>query len=42
MFKLVVNGIEMPEIFFNYDDAKRALNNIIDNNCATGGYVKLV
>ena len=31
-FKLEVNGMMMPEIYFNYDQAKAALENICNNN----------
>ena len=38
-FKLEVNGIMMPEIYFNYDQAKAALQNIENNNVAVIGRV---
>ena len=38
-FKLEVNGMMMPEIYFNYDQAKAALEHICNTNVATGGQV---
>lgn len=38
-FKLEVNGMMMPEIYFNYDQAKAALEHICNTNVATGGRV---
>ena len=38
-FKLEVNGMLLPEIYFDYEHAKKALQNICDNNVATGGRV---
>ena len=38
-FKLEVNGIMMPEIYFNYDQAKAALQNIEKTNVAVIGRV---
>ena len=38
-FKLEVNGIMMPEIYFNYDQAKAALENIENTNVAVIGRV---
>jgi len=38
-FKLEVNGMILPEIYFNYDQAKAALENICNNNVATYGRV---
>lgn len=39
MFKLEVNNILLPEIYFNYDAAKKALRDIENSNVATGGRV---
>lgn len=38
-FKLEVNGMMMPEIYFNYGQAKAALEHICNTNVATGGRV---
>lgn len=38
-FKLEVNGMMLPEIYFNYDQAKTALQNIEKNNVAIIGRV---
>ena len=38
-FKLEVNGMIMPEIYFNYDQAKAALENIENTNVAVIGRV---
>lgn len=38
-FKLEINGIMMPEIYFNHDQAKAALKNICESNIATGGRI---
>lgn len=38
-FKLEVNGMLLPEIYFDYGQAKTALQTICDNNIATGGRV---
>lgn len=38
-FKLEINGMLMPEIYFNYDQAKQALQHICDTNVATYGRV---
>ena len=38
-FKLEVNGMVLPEIYFNYDQAKAALQNIENNNVAVIGRV---
>jgi hypothetical protein len=38
-FKLEVNGMILPEIYFDYEQAKKALNNIIENNVACMGRV---
>lgn len=38
-FKLEVNGMLLPEIYFNYDQAKEALRTIEKNNVATFGRV---
>lgn len=33
-FKLVANGIVMPEIYFQYDQARQARQKLKDNNIA--------
>lgn len=38
-YKLNVNGILLPDIYFEYQQAKKALENICKNNIATGGRV---
>ncbi len=38
-FKLEVNGMILPDIFFNYEQAKAALHNIKENNVACMGRV---
>lgn len=38
-FKLEVNGMLLPDIYFDYEQAKKALQDICDNNVATGGRV---
>lgn len=38
-FKLEVNGMLLPEIYFDYGQANKALQHIRDNNVATGGRV---
>lgn len=38
-YKLNVNGILWPDIYFDYQQAKKALENICKNNIATGGRV---
>lgn len=38
-FKIEANGILLPEIYFNYDQAKAALRNLEDNNVALIGRV---
>jgi len=38
-FKLEVNGMILPEIYFDYQQASQALQNISKNNVATGGRV---
>lgn len=38
-FKLEVNGILLPEIYFDYQQASKALQHIKDTNVATGGRV---
>lgn len=38
-FKLEVNGMMMPEIYFNYDQAKAVLRDIENNSVAVIGRV---
>lgn len=38
-YKLNVNEILLPEVYFDYQQAKKALENICENNIATGGRV---
>lgn len=38
-YKLNVNGRLLPDIYFDYQQAKKALENICENNIATGGRV---
>jgi len=38
-FKIEANGILLPEIYFNYDQAKAALRNLENNNVALIGRV---
>ena len=38
-FKLEVNGILLPHIYFNYDVAAKELEKICKNNVATGGRI---
>ena len=38
-YKLNVNGILLPSIYFEYQQAKKELENICENNIATGGRV---
>lgn len=38
-FKLEVNGMLLPEIYFDYEQSKRALQNICNNNVATSGRI---
>lgn len=38
-FKLEVNGMILPDIYFDYEQAKAALKNIYENNVATIGRV---
>ena len=38
-FKLEVNGILLPEIYFNYEHAKQALQDIRDKNICVIGRV---
>ena len=38
-FKLEVNGMVLPEIYFNYDQAKAALRDIEKTNVAVIGRV---
>lgn len=38
-FKLEVNGMILPDIYFDYQQAKKILQNICDSNVATGGRV---
>ncbi|MCQ2582103.1 MAG: hypothetical protein MJ170_03965 [Alphaproteobacteria bacterium] len=38
-FKLEVNGMILPDIFFNYEQAKAALRNLENNNVALIGRI---
>ena len=38
-FKLEVNGMMMPEIYFDYEQAKAVLESVCKNNVATYGRV---
>ena len=38
-FKLEVNGMILPDIYFDYDQASAALRDICRKNIATGGRV---
>lgn len=38
-FKLEVNGMILPEIYFDYEQAKAALRNLENNNVALIGRV---
>ena len=40
-YKLNVNGILLPSVYFEYQQAKKALENICKNNIATGGRVEV-
>lgn len=37
--KIIFNGVELPEYYFTYEEAKQRLKSLIENSCAGQGRV---